>query len=62
VAGDAEAVWVLVCCLEDLERTRPHRLRLAARLEHGAALDAMRKIKETFDPKGILNPGKIYGT
>lgn len=32
------------------------------RLEHGAALDVMRKVKETFDPKGILNPGKIYGT
>jgi glycolate oxidase len=32
------------------------------RSEHGAALDVMRKVKETFDPKGILNPGKIYGT
>jgi glycolate oxidase len=32
------------------------------RLEHGGALDVMRQVKATFDPKGILNPGKIYGT
>jgi len=32
------------------------------RLEHGAALDVMKKIKDTLDPKGILNPGKIYGS
>src|SRR5260221_6205991 len=31
------------------------------RLEHGAALDVMKKLKDTFDPQGILNPGKIYG-
>ena len=31
------------------------------RLEHGAALDVMKKVKSTFDPRGILNPGKIYG-
>lgn len=31
------------------------------RLEHGAALDVMRQVKDTFDPQGILNPGKIYG-
>jgi len=24
------------------------------------ALELMRKIKEIFDPKGILNPGKIF--
>ena len=31
------------------------------RLEHGAALDVTKKVKSTFDPRGILNPGKIYG-
>ncbi|MFZ2462791.1 MAG: FAD-linked oxidase C-terminal domain-containing protein [Caldibacillus thermoamylovorans] len=28
--------------------------------EHGAALVVMRKIKEALDPKGILNPKKIF--
>jgi glycolate oxidase len=28
--------------------------------EHGAALDAMRCIKQAFDPRGIMNPAKIY--
>lgn len=27
--------------------------------EHGEAIDLMRSIKETFDPNGILNPGKV---
>jgi D-lactate dehydrogenase (cytochrome) len=27
--------------------------------EHGAALDLMREIKETIDPVGIMNPGKV---
>lgn len=27
--------------------------------EHGEAIDVMRSIKATLDPKGILNPGKI---
>ena len=31
------------------------------RAEHGDALDLMRRIKDVLDPKGILNPGKIYG-
>lgn len=28
--------------------------------EHGAALTVMKKIKDALDPKGILNPGKIF--
>ncbi len=29
--------------------------------EHGASYTWMRKVKELFDPNGILNPGKIFG-
>ena len=28
--------------------------------EHGEGLEVMRTIKQTFDPSGILNPGKIF--
>ena len=28
--------------------------------EHGAALELMKGVKRVFDPKGILNPGKIW--
>ena len=28
--------------------------------EHGASLELMKGIKQLFDPKGILNPGKIW--
>lgn len=29
--------------------------------EHGKALEIMRAIKDVIDPKGIMNPGKIWG-
>ncbi|NQT55855.1 MAG: FAD-binding oxidoreductase, partial [Desulfobacteraceae bacterium] len=28
--------------------------------EHGRSLEWMKKIKNLFDPNGILNPGKIF--
>lgn len=34
--------------------------RRYARREHGNALPLMRALKRVFDPKGILNPGKIW--
>ena len=33
--------------------------RHAAR-EHGEALDLMRAVKDVFDPRGILDPGKMW--
>ncbi len=29
-------------------------------IEHGESLEVMKRIKELFDPKGILNPGKFF--
>ncbi|MGI5921530.1 MAG: FAD-binding oxidoreductase [Syntrophomonadaceae bacterium] len=31
-----------------------------AELEHGNAVEYMKKIKAAFDPKGIMNPGKVF--
>lgn len=31
------------------------------REEHGEAVDVMQMMKNTLDPKGILNPGKVFG-
>ena len=36
------------------------RKRKYLRAEHGDALDVMREIKDLFDPRGLLNPGKIF--
>ncbi len=29
-------------------------------LEHGASLHLMKQIKDLIDPKGLMNPGKIF--
>ncbi len=34
--------------------------RKYAELEHGLAVNYMKKVKEVFDPKGIMNPGKLF--
>lgn len=44
--------------------TAEHGIGLAKRQflveEHGPAVEIMKKIKQTFDPNGILNPGKMF--
>ncbi|MBW1645217.1 MAG: FAD-binding oxidoreductase [Deltaproteobacteria bacterium] len=34
--------------------------RCFMRREHGASLELMRRIKELVDPRGLMNPGKIF--
>jgi len=29
--------------------------------EHGEALEVLRRLKEALDPKGLMNPGKLFG-
>jgi D-lactate dehydrogenase (cytochrome) len=29
-------------------------------LEHGEGYDLMKQIKSTIDPKGLMNPGKMF--
>lgn len=65
-AASAEA-WVKTTCLERgwkavIEFAPPER---KAGLElwpnPGSGLGVMRRIKELFDPKNLLNPGRLYG-
>ena len=34
--------------------------RMFMEAEHGSSLEWMKRIKTLFDPRGILNPGKIF--
>jgi D-lactate dehydrogenase (cytochrome) len=34
--------------------------RMFMQLEHGDSYQLMRRIKDLIDPKGLLNPGKIF--
>jgi len=37
-----------------------HRITDRCRPEHGDSYHLMRDIKELIDPKGLMNPGKIF--
>lgn len=55
---------VTVCLAEDGSITGEHGVGIEkrpqmSRMYEGAALEAMRQIKEAFDPAAVLNPGKV---
>ena len=55
--------WPLSCLLEEPLRASTVLGSAASNMllqEHGAALELMKGVKQVFDPKGILNPGKIW--
>ena len=62
LAADQEIVRAAIAM--DGTATGEHGIGIGKRqfmaLEHGSSVATMRAIKQTFDPNGILNPGKIF--